>query len=786
MGAQLDETDLLHVVTQPPQLFLMNGGMTSIVSNANVENNQIKKVDIINNLINRITISADAQLSYQDRTFITNILHKLGIRDERKFMKEVYKKTDEIKQRNEVVDIYWNNLNEIRSMVQEYSEETGLQIKNETEVLNSNVLHLHEEINRRLQTAAIYQILQNFYENTSEPRTVTGTEYRISEQERFAKEVLLTRLREGAREQAQPLVYRTENIYEGDTSDSTDITVQDITERISSAVLLNMVSNIYEDTYERLDHSIQNWLSTEDTFYGAAENVLYRIENNTAYLQYLHEEAVKNEDYTTNYLGEINLIKQLINIWNSEDYRIQQSLGGNTYENYPEGNTYEGDNITIGSSDIFENAEMEFVTNEGDTTEENVTTEHHDEFTERIYQTYQQSIARNERYMQNLRSIMEKYAPEPHEESPRERMMRDARLALEHPEQFSEEYKAEEEKETERLETIFREKEKLLPPLQQVTHELIREYLAAPERFSHSERISVNNMGLLIRDIVEARHEERLEKEKEEQNTGTGFFDEEDETEMVLAPVYAPAAEERRPEGTYPAVTGVYEPAQTDIYTSTVLQNIYPVYQSELVFRSQDTTIEMLASAVKTHQQELEKTAEEDKSAMLAAEVVKESERQIEKSFSSVFENETVITESSLEYADRTNIINNITRNVIYRLVERSLRTPEPEERFESETTSIIHRVKETSVSEETIENLREEMKRIEETNRTTDEKIQTIETQNRTVVNNVSNETVEMNTEKIETLINNRVRAQLDAISDKVYGRIERQLRNEQRRRGL
>ena len=123
---------------------------------------------------------------------------------------------------------------------------------------------------------------------------------------------------------------------------------------------------------------------------------------------------------------------------------------------------------------------------------------------------------------------------------------------------------------------------------------------------------------------------------------------------------------------------------------------------------------------------------------------------------------------------------------MIYRLVERSLRTPEPEERFENETTSIIHRVKETSVSEETIENLREEMKRIEETNRTTDEKIQTIETQNRTVVNNVSNETVEMNTEKIETLINNRVRAQLDAISDKVYGRIERQLRNEQRRRGL
>ncbi len=786
MGAELDETDLLHVVTQPPQLFLMNGGMTSIVSNANVENNQIKKVDIINNLINRITISADANLSYQDRTFITSILHKLGIIDERKFMKEVYKKTDEIKQRNEVIDIYWNNLNEIRNMVQEYSEETELRIKNETEVLNANVLHLHEEVNRRLQTAAIYQILQNFYENVSEPRTVTGTEYRISEQERFAKEVLLTRLRESAREETQPLVYRQENIYEGDTSENNDITVQDITERISSAVLLSMVSNIYEETYERLDRSIKNWLSTEDTFYGAAENVLYRIENNTAYLQYLHEEAVKNEEYSANYVDEMNLLNQLVNIFYSDDYRIQQSLGGNTYENYPEGNIYEGDNVTIGSGDVFENAEMEFVTNEGDTTENNVTNEQHDELTEKIYQTYQQNIARNERYMQNLKNIMERYAPEPQAESARERMMRDARLALEHPEQFSEEFKAEEEKETERLENIFREREKILPPLQQVTHELIREYLAAPERFRHSERISVNNMGLLLRDIVEARQEERQEKAEEELNAGTGEFTENEEAEMVLAPVYTPKAEEKRPEGTYPSVTGIYEPLQEDVYTSTILQNIYPVYQSELIFRKQDTTIEMLAEAVKEHQQELEKTAEEDRSAQLAAEVVKESERQIEKSFSSVFENEKVITESNLEYADRTNIINNITKNVIYRLVERNLRTPEPEEKFENETTTIVHRTKENTVSEETIENLREEMKRIEETNRTTGERIQTIETQNKTVVNNVSNETVEMNTEKIESIINNHVRAQLDAISDKVYGKIERHLRNEQRRRGL
>ncbi len=785
-GSNIDETDLLHVVTQPPQLFLMNGGMTGIVNSTNVENNQIRKVGIINNLINRITISADAGLSYQDNVFITNILHKLGIKNEKKFMKEVYKNTEEIKQKNELVELYWENLNEIRSLVNEYSEENEYKIKSESEVLNANVLHLHEEVNRRLQTAAIYQILRNFYANMEEPRTVSGTEYRITQQERFAKEVLLNRLRETAREETQPLIYRQENIYEGDEGDRTDITVQDITERISSAVLLDMITNVYEDTYERLDKTVHNWLSTEDVYYGAAENTLYRIENNTAYLQYLHEQSLKNEEGDNYNTEEINILRQLLTIWNSSDMRIQQSIGGNIYEDNSENIRNLGDILSEQTDQNFENAEMEFVTNEGDVNEENVTNEKRDELTEKIYQTYQQNIARNERYMQNLKNIMQQYERPAETESPRERMMRESRLALEHPEQFMEEYRQEQKAEAERLEIISRETEKLLPPIQQVTHELIREYLQAPERFRYSERMSVNNMGLLMRDIYEAQRQERIEAGEESPETGNELTLERPEAEVVYQPIYRPQEKSGSQSGAYPAVTGRYEPAGSDNYYETLLQNIYPVYQSEIIFRNADTTIEMLAEAVKEHSEELEKNAEERQKARIAAEAVKESETRVEKSFTSVFENERVLRESELEFADRTSIVNNITRNIILRMVERNFRTPEPGETFETENATIVHRIQETSVSEETIENLREEMKRIEETNRTTGERVQNIETQNRTVVNSVTNETVEINTEKIQNIVNSQVRAQIDSISDKVYGRIERQLRNEQRRRGL
>ena len=208
LAGYVDETDLLHLVTSPPEVFIAEGGMTSFVQNTNTENNQIRKVNIINNLLNRITVSADSNMSYQDKVYITNILHRLGIKDERKFMKQVYRITKQFKQQNETLKLYWDNLNDIRNIIREYRQTEDIRIKSDTEVLNSNVLHLHEEVNRRLNTAAIYRILQNFYENTSDPRTVSSTEYRISEQERLTRQFVINRLREEVKEEMTPLIYR--------------------------------------------------------------------------------------------------------------------------------------------------------------------------------------------------------------------------------------------------------------------------------------------------------------------------------------------------------------------------------------------------------------------------------------------------------------------------------------------------------------------------------------------------------------------------------------------------
>ena len=88
MESRIDEEDLLHIATTPPEIYVTEGeGISSILNLNQHRENNIQKVEIINNVLNRIIASADVNLTYQDRVFITDALYKLGVKDDRRFMK---------------------------------------------------------------------------------------------------------------------------------------------------------------------------------------------------------------------------------------------------------------------------------------------------------------------------------------------------------------------------------------------------------------------------------------------------------------------------------------------------------------------------------------------------------------------------------------------------------------------------------------------------------------------------------------------------------------------------
>ena len=510
LGVELNPTDLLHVTNEPPEVFVMDGGMTSLFSSANVENIQIQKTQIINNLINRILLSADSKLSYQDNVYVTNVLHKLGIKDEKTFLKEAQRLFLETKEQHEAVQLYWENLETLQTLIKEYKTETKSEVAVEEEGTAQPVLHLHEEVNNRLQTAAIYRVLQNFYENSTTPRVLTNELMMIQEQSRLSREILLTRLREEVRMEPTYLTYRHENFYEGDELSKEEVSVESVSTRISSAVLLNLIDNIYDSVYSRMDHHLTNWFSTESTYYKSAENTLFRIEQNTAYLQYLFEQSLREENQTSAYVDEVNMLQQLLSVYESSDIRLQQSLGGNVYDSSILNQTEFTEEMNQTLLQDISSAEMVHISNE--TSEENNTTEVHggQSVTQEINQIYQQNIVRNQQYLNALQKIVEQgQTPETTEDRSR-RMLEESRLSLENPEEFMREYQAADQRALETTENIIRESEKLLSSAQQVAHEIIREYMKAPERFYHSEIISEGNLGVLLYDIQTASTEENI------------------------------------------------------------------------------------------------------------------------------------------------------------------------------------------------------------------------------------------------------------------------------------
>ena len=144
MSSRIEQEDLLHLLSVPPEIYIGEGGMTSLVNNTRIQNNQETKLEIVNNLLNRIVLTDNVNMTYQDRTYITEVLNKLGIQNVSQFMSQVTRLKQKTQNTEQLISLYWNHLEEPNQVVQEYSqsEKAG---KDVTEQYESQTnLHLPE------------------------------------------------------------------------------------------------------------------------------------------------------------------------------------------------------------------------------------------------------------------------------------------------------------------------------------------------------------------------------------------------------------------------------------------------------------------------------------------------------------------------------------------------------------------------------------------------------------------------------------------------------------------
>lgn len=512
IGLEIGAEELLHIVNSPPEIYVAEGDATTIVGNTLVSSRNEEKLDIINNMLNRIMLSVNAELTYQDRAYITDALCKIGIRDDRKFMSEVRKMMEE----SRIEEDFINNYLEV-----DY-EQDNIELRRETLELSREIVerglesgfsireeNISRNIMRRLQTGAIYQIVANFNKSLNETR-INLAEQMISEQENIAKKMLVqsfitSMVMEGAeivlREEAEDGAGAGEEPVSSGTA--RDTLTETFNERERSLVselqstIRETVDNTYTETTQREGTEIVYRGETA----GAGEDVIADREAAPAGLSseyisaniYERELAteLKSEVQVNETINAAVLLDIVKNLYHTGYERISRS---NAWIEYRGALFHSSDNtinrISFESSDSsmalnLNEVNTDFTALDLDYTEfeelsEIQENEGNIELIEnQIREINEQNMRNVSRYEQMIETL-KKLKPEKRHEGGRERTRREALAALEDEKAILQSLEAGEGEQEARRREVFHEITRLFPDHAAQVFNVIEQYLSSP------------------------------------------------------------------------------------------------------------------------------------------------------------------------------------------------------------------------------------------------------------------------------------------------------------------
>ena len=458
METTLDSEDLLHLSTTPPEIYVQEGGtMTSILESNTRNETNLKKVEILNNVLNRIVFSADAHVTYQDRVFITDALYKLGIRDDRRFMKSFYKMAQETKNTNTLINLYLEKGSELKEMVESLETEVNTFARSESsESVTNKENYLYERVMDRLRTGAVYQIVSNFNRSVEETG-IEKNEYSIASQSYTAQHILLSLLRENSGIAGENLIYLNTNTYE-ESLEQTDVAVSQVKNEMNGAVLMDMLQNLYHTAFDRFYLNNDQYYRFEDIFFGASLSTLQRL---------------------TQYQGNMSLTM----------HESEEMLTENNY---------------------LTNNEIELLTgdHEGRVSEEELI-----KITETVNQINLMNERRRQEYMRVLERIRQRERVDD-SEGGMAKTIKTGQMALLAPEELKEKLEAEEDIRIAREKKILKELALILPEESVKIYELLNEYQENPQNIAGKQTIRPADIGELIYDINSVERDDEVTPEK--------------------------------------------------------------------------------------------------------------------------------------------------------------------------------------------------------------------------------------------------------------------------------
>ncbi len=517
LTASLEPEDLLHLVSAPPEVYLAEGGMTSLVNVSDVHQRQDVKLELINNVLNRILVSDTYRMTYQDQVFITSILNKLGVTDVQEFIRQFTSLRQETRNRDELIELYWSHLGQLQELKEIWKlqrKEAGKEEEEKRKEAKEAPLWLHQEIFNRLKTGAVYQEMMHFQSMTHNSLfQIQDTELELAEQFVTAQNILLNKLKNEAAIEPVPLEYHRINIYELGSGENDVSGGTHLKKELVQAVLLNTLDQVYSLRLPQLLERKELWYNLYRAVYQTAENTFRRFEayhNRTLLSMQQYGEYAQTVNRYQN--QEITALHRLL------ERREGTSAEGSVFERErleerfrTEGETWEthrmGQETQLLEHRLEHGHEMV-----NETERESLLTRESEQLRRELEEINRNNVRNQER----LRSIEEQTQVQAPAAIDRKRARRDALRAIQEPEEVVLEYL---QMETSTQRTQEREKELASRIFSNETREIfetLERYRRTPQ-LADSAAVTARAQDRLMRDIIYQRSLEERETEVRQQ-----------------------------------------------------------------------------------------------------------------------------------------------------------------------------------------------------------------------------------------------------------------------------
>lgn len=783
MRMPIRKEELLHITSEPPEVYFAEGDQIQMFSNFRQENQQNLRLDVINNLVNRIMVAQTENFSYQDTVYISSVLRRLGIRDEKTFMKQVFALQNEHKETKQLLRQYETNQILLQELFagQEQQRQSEGGASAATATSTENRYYLHDAIFKRLETGKIYQDMRDFSRDVNHiSNQIFRAEMTIGEQAALVQNFHLHALKQKIMGDTMPLYYYHNNQYEYLQENLEELS-QTLEEQMSAAILLNLIDQSYSLRQQQIEKNDHYWYSLAGALFQTAENTWKRYEYNLTeqkqasqnMLQLLEEvnEVKRQEgDTLTQITEEYHALTQQ---WQSEQNLRQTILQQNRSEQ-----TREEINLSGGSYHLTqEELQLQYLQPEGEEEAEEAAPE-----AVTAEQLQRQLEVFNQRNFENYRKLteIERQQPQKRERKPdRKRAQQDALRALENPEEVLREY----------LTTEIRD------PAQEAQRQIESQIY---ELFS-DETKEIYRQFLQQNPSAETTFLQHIMTQPEESEVRT-------EVEQVLHQVQQrEIVQQLRREFTEHSETlrpmlsqTIRQSFSQQLNTLQELQNT-AIYQqwtqpTEIYWRQEQEAGEAPEIAGAQREREMLVTERErmlrtaaDGQPVQGEEITRRQTlthpirtEQTEEIVRTAVEN-TVVEQQEQQLTEiRQTIEKQIQRQQSERLTE--LMTTQRELQFRQ--VDFVHKAEEQLIGEEILETIRnrQQTTRREEHS---EERLLQQEKSTQTIVQDTVNHMQTRQMENIEELVQQSVRKQLNNLSDQVYGKIEKKLSTERKRRG-